>query len=242
MNCHEITTLLHFIFSVCSLQKALFIHTGLNCVEDRETGGLLLDPLNKRFIHYISILRQLGWSFFFLLWFHWKLLVIKQLWSIYLSIYLWYQKQWTSCFRIKWTPIHSSLEKSSIFKVNLLSWEMRKYKEVWCMNVKQDLWSSLFWLPHHCLLILNKCQLLPATIYLLKKAYMLIWISTTGFVPGSVQNLIQTSFHVMHTALKYFLHFIDVKTEFKRSYISSSRSQSKWWKHNGNSDTITPKP
>lgn len=31
-----------------------------------ETGGLLLDPLNKRFIHYISILRQFGWSFFFL--------------------------------------------------------------------------------------------------------------------------------------------------------------------------------
>lgn len=29
--------------------------------EAEETGGLLLDPLNKKFMHYISILRQLGW-------------------------------------------------------------------------------------------------------------------------------------------------------------------------------------
>ena len=38
-----------------------------------ETGGLLVDPLNKKFMHHISILRQLGWSFFFLLWINWKL-------------------------------------------------------------------------------------------------------------------------------------------------------------------------
>lgn len=33
--------------------------------EAKETGGLLLDKLNKRFMCYISILRQLGWSNFF---------------------------------------------------------------------------------------------------------------------------------------------------------------------------------
>lgn len=50
------------LFSLWTSERS--IHSYSEWGKATETGGLLLDPLNKRFMHYISILRQLGWSFF----------------------------------------------------------------------------------------------------------------------------------------------------------------------------------
>ena len=60
MNCNIIALQSLDLFTPWTL----VIHI-LNWEGGLETGGLLLDPLNKRFMHHISILRQLGWSFFF---------------------------------------------------------------------------------------------------------------------------------------------------------------------------------
>ena len=64
LNCHELQ---HY-----STSKSGFVHfmnTSHSYTQlgrrGLETGGLLVDPLNKKFMHHISILRQLGWSFFF---------------------------------------------------------------------------------------------------------------------------------------------------------------------------------
>lgn len=50
------------VFSLWTSERS--IHSYSEWEKATETGGLLLDPLNKRFMHYISILRQLVWSFF----------------------------------------------------------------------------------------------------------------------------------------------------------------------------------